>query len=409
MMIRNTRHLRGLGALIAASGLALAACDDGATTTTTTGDPSATLEIAGFALTEDDQSDDGFDQSADTTTLEEEVADELDEDGEVPPSEELDAEPPAEGPDHVARTVLVAWGQRALNPALAETPTAWNGQIHSERAAFRVLRAVRFEREIQGDRLVRDEDPRMVSFETTTTVHHDGLLLRVIMPRDVATLGGELVFETEHFVKAIPLRVILAGETVSFEADDLGNELLVASSLPSRCPHGLVRLHWERKSERGGVFGGRFIGADGAVRGKVVGIWGTVGDKRRFKGVFRDEAGAFQGTVRGAWTPLPEAAGGRGGAFRGVWVSPSGEVRGVMGGVFRVGDEPGEGGAAGFWRVACGAGPGDACAADLALPEPPPMSCACAEDVDNGLDEACACEAAPPPTCVPPEEPVAAE
>jgi len=406
MKIRNTHTLGRLVAALAASGLALAGCD---TRETSTPSDEATLEISGFALTGDDDSDDGFAESADTSALEEEVSDELaDAEGEVPPADELDLVPPAEGPDVIVRTVLVLWGQRARAPELAETPTVWSGSIHSDRAAFRVLRAIRFERAAQGDHLVRDGDPKAVSFETTTTTHHDGVLLRVIMPREVATLGGELVFETEHFTKAMPLRAIIAGEQLAFEADALGNELAIVSALPSRCPHGLVRMHWERTRERGGVFGGRFYGADGAVRGKVVGIWGAVDGKRRFKGVFRDEAGAFQGTIRGAWSPMP-AAGGRGGGFRGVWVSPAGEVRGVLGGVFRVGEEPGEGGAAGFWRAACGAGDGQACGADLALPEPPPMSCACAEDGDNGLDEACACEVPPPTTCLPTEEPAASE
>ncbi len=306
---------------------------------------------------------------------------------------------------------LFVWGQRELDPTLAETPTAWVGSIHSDRAALRVLRTIRFERnEAQRDHLVRDEDRQSVSFETITTTHHDGLLVRVVMPRDVATLGGELVFETEHFTKAIPLRAIVAGEQLTFAADDLGNGLLVASALPNRCPHGLVRMHWERKNERGGVFGGKFYGAEGEIRGTVVGLWGKVGDKRRFKGVYRDETGAFKGTVRGAWAPLPAGAGHDGGTFRGVWSTADGEVRGVVGGLFRVGDERGEGAAHGFWRANCGAGGAAACQGELSLPEPAAADCSCGEDADNGIDGACTCDVPPPTTtCAPPEEPTASE
>lgn len=371
------------------------------------GDDDSTLSINGFALTEDDQSDDGFTDGADTGALEDEVADDLDDgESEAPPADEADPEgAPQEGVDRVGRTVLITWGQPELNPAMQGTPTVWSGRIWSDVAAVHALRVVRFERAAQHDHLVRDEDPKTVSFETTTTTDHDGVLVRVVGPRDAATLDGELAFESEHFTKTIPLRDLFGGAQLSFVADDLGNELHVVAGLPHRCAHGLVRLGWERKGPRGGVFGGKIYGDDGAPSGHVVGLWGTVGGKQRLKGVYRAEDGTYLGTVRGAWTPLPGDVGGRhGGTFRGVWTR-EGQVKGVFGGLFRVGDERGEGSGMGFWRASCGDGAGgaDACAADLALPAPDPAACECGADGENAID-ACACDVPPADTCVAPEE-----
>ncbi|MFO0747515.1 MAG: hypothetical protein U1F43_17890 [Myxococcota bacterium] len=367
----------------------------------------STLAISGFALSADDESDDGFTDGADTTPLEEQVADDLaGDESELPPADEADAEAvPPESPDRIGRTVLFVWGQPELNPALADQPTQWKGRIWSDVAAVHALRAVRFERAAQHDHLVRDEDPKTASFDTTTTTLSDGLLVRISAPRTAAALDGEVSFETEHFTKTIALRDLLAGMQETFVADDLGNELQVVSALPNRCAHGLVRMHWERKNARGGVFGGRIYGADGSISGHLVGLWGTVDGKHRMKGVFRAEDGTFKGTIRGAWNPLPPTASGkRGGTFRGVWTL-DGQVKGVIGGLFAVGDEGGAGTAGGFWRAACG--DGLACGGDLALPAPPEPACACSPDAENDLDTACSCHGAPPDTCVAPEDPAA--
>ncbi len=398
---RRIRHL-----LVAVPvALGVAACDDALTDTA----PDETVAVAGFALSSDDESDDGFDENADYTEILDALEDEAEDDGrDLPPADEVDVEPlPEEGPDRIARTVLITWGSPRLNPELARTPTIWAGSVSTDVGAMKVLRTVRFERGERGsDHLVRDEDPQAVSFETATTVHHDGILVRLVLPRDPAALTGDFTFETEYFTKSVPLAALVRGGQHAFRADELGNALFIASHLPHRCPHGMTRLRWERRNERGGVMGGKFFGPDGEVAGYLVGLWGEVEGRRRFKGAVLGADRSFRGTMRGAWRPVLDLPNGPDidGTFRGVWQGPNGVVRGVIGGAFRVGDEAGQGTAQGFWRAACD-GEAPSCDTDRRLPEPPAASCECAPDTDNDVDEACACEVRPPEMCIPAEPP----
>jgi|GEM_PF-2317275 len=399
---------------VALLGLGLAAgCDSNATTNEPGG--SDELTFAGFALTSDDESDDGFSDSANTDPLVAAIGDEAttDDASELPPADEVDPEAlPPEDRDHLFRTVLVVWGQARVNPELAGTPTAWKGRIAIDSGALKVARVLRFERGVregaaadgaaagatQQDHLVRDEDPRAVSFETTTTTHHDGLLLVLALPRDASAVTGSFVFETEHFTKSIPLASLIRGDTQTFIADDLGNSLLVASHLPHRCPHGMLRLQWERKNTRGGVVGGRIYGPRGELAGTLVGIWGEVDGKRRLKGSYLAVDGAFRGTVLGTWAPFPAASGEDGGTFRGVW-KVRGAVKGMLGGVYRVGEAAGVGAGAGFWRAACNDFRG-ACRPDEGTSTPPVASCVCEPDGENDFDGACACDVPQPSSCV---------
>jgi hypothetical protein len=403
---RNPALSFRLRALIAAvpTAFAISACDGA----TDANNPSNTNEVAvaGFALSADDESDDGFDADADYTPILDELDTEVEDDGsDTPPADEVDTEPaPTEGPDRIARTVLISWGQPRLNPAMAETRTAWNGRVTTDVGAMRILRTVQFERgELGSDHLVRDEDPQSVSFETTTTVHHDGILVRLVLPRDPSAVTGNFTFETDHFTQTVPLAAIIRGGQHAFRADDLGNGVVIGSHLPHRCPNGMTRLRWERRNERGGVVGGKFFGPDGEVAGYVVGLWGEVDGRRRIKGAVLGADRAWRGTLKGSWRPFPAEADRDGGAFRGLWLGPAGAVRGVIGGLYSIGDEVAEGSAHGFWRLAC-EGAALSCGADLDLPEPPAASCECAPGEDAEASS-CACEVRPPEMCVPAEPP----
>lgn len=391
-----------LGAALALCAPSLGACDSAKD------DDAGAVEVAGFALTGDDESDDGFSEGASLDPLLAEAgAEATAEDGEVPPATEVDTEALPEGADKIARTVLIVWGQPTLEAAMEGTPTTWKGRVTTDVGAMKVLRGVRFERGApQLDHLVRDQDPKSVSFETVTTTHHDGVLVRLVLPRDASAISGNFTFETEHFTKSVPLAAIVAGRHLVFDADDLGNEVMIASHLPHRCPNGLVRLRWDRRNAAGGVVGGKIYADDGTVAGYVIGLWGKVDGKRRVKGAVLGPNREFRGTFRGNWHPFPVASGEEGGTFKGVWKGPANAVRGVLGGVYHVGNEAGEGSAQGFWRVRCDGAAGD-CAADLGYAEPPTASCECGSDTDNGMSDACSCEVPPPQTCVAAEEPAA--
>ena len=388
-------------ALAASAALAMTACDDGATSTPTPTDES-TLAYAGFALTADDASDDDFTAEADPAPLLDELGEALDEPAEPPAADEAEA-PPEEPPGRIVRNVLVLWGKPVLDPATTAA-TPWAGKIVSDVAKVHALRKIQFE---PGDHLVRDENPQSVTFSTVTTTHHDGVLLRIVAPRTPAALAGHIAFVSEGFTKTLPLADLLDGFHRAFAVDDAGNALIVSTVPEHRCGHGLMNLTWKRKGPRGGVFGGKVFGPDGEVTGLVAGIWGRVDGKPRFKGFFLTPERRFAGVLKGAWTPFPAAAGQDGGAFRGVWTLRGREMRGVLAGVYRMGDEVGVGGAVGHLLALC-PGAAAACDADLALPAPEAPACGCEADEENADAEICECEAPPVPACVTPEPPAEA-
>lgn len=384
--------------------LPLAACDN---STETPAEES--VAVAGFTLTAEDESNDGFEEDTDYQAIldELEVDGEPDE-GEVPPADEVDPEPmPGDGPDRLARAVLITWGQARRNPELAETATPWVGEVRTDVGAMKVMRTIRFERRADNpggpDKLVRDEDPQAVSFETVTTTHHDGVLVRLVLPKNPSALTGEFHFTTDHFSVSVPLaRLVLGGEK-TFVADDLGNTLTIASQLPHRCPHGLMGIRWERRNAAGGVFGGRIHGRDGELAGYVVGLWGNVDGKPRMKGAVLSPEYQFRGRIKGVWAPFARPDGDTsvpGGTFHARWLGAEGRLLGMVGGLFRVGDERGEGTAHGFWRLAC-EGSNAQCGEGPMPPAPPTASCSC----EDG--EVCECEARPAAECVAPEAPAA--
>ncbi len=407
--------------------MAFFACDGQAGQSGESGEGDEVVSVAGFTLSSADESDDGFTDGADLTPILDELGvDGEEEEGDVPPPGEVDGEAmPGDGPERIGRTVLVTWGQPRLNPELAGVPTEWVGAVRTDVGAVKVLRTLKFERGEDGaDKLVRDEDPQAVSFETTTTVHHDGGLVRLVLPRDASALIGDFHFDTGHFAVSVPLARLVLGGEASFAADESGNRVTIASHLPHRCPHGLTRLQWERRNAAGGVFGGKVFGKDGEVAGYAVGLWGVVDGRPRLKGAMLGPDRSFRGRLKGVWVPFggerPEGAGPdgedgdadaegtgpRGGTFHARWLGAGDAVRGVVGGMFQVGETAGEGTAHGFWRMACD-GPSRCEAGAGPMPEPPPpASCECEA---SGAEESCGCEARPPETCVAAEEPTASE
>jgi hypothetical protein len=367
------------------------------------------LTYGEFALTSDDQSDDGLDETADTEKLMDMVDDPGAFEEEANPTPEESDDPaliPPEKPEGRARTFLVTWGQPVHNP---DGPlTVWDGAISSEVAYLKVLRKVRFE---DGDQLFRDDDPHAVSFLTKTKPHHDGLLIRVSVPSYDAAVAGELSFVTENFQASINLAELMDGFTREIKADGLGNYVTLVAIPEAACPAGAAHFRWRRIDERGGVFGGRMIDREGNHKGYLVGLWGQVGGKRRFKGLVLNLDKQVVGRLRGAWHPVNQD----GGLLRGHWRSKDGEARGLLRGAYRISDTPGQGSAGALFVERCPASTAN-CEADMSLPESS-AACTCTAppatpgepETDAMANQDCVCEPADPTTCIDggPVEPMA--
>lgn len=387
-------------ALLALMALAFAGClspDEG-------GDPAADeLGFAGYALTADDEADDGFDESTDPQPFLEEMDDAFADD-EAPAGDEVDAEalPIPDGPDDeslvVRRTLMVVWGQPIANPD-APAPVKWDGSISSDVAFIKPLRKVRFE---SGDKLYPDGDPRAVTFSTTTKPHHDGLIVRLIVPKDKIA-GGTVTFDTDVFTRTVPLADLLNGYHEMAKVDDDGN-IVRADTLPNHpCAHGFVAAQWKRLHAKGGVFGGKWKNADGSEHGYWMGLWGKVDGKNRLKGVYLDDEMNFRGTLKGAYKSFPAALGAEGGTFAAKWHSKDGPVGGVIVGTYTVGEEPGEGTAHGHWLAVCGDAPG-ACGPSIEPPADAVCECAADASADGSFTSedgsACTCKVPPAPKCL---------
>lgn len=368
------------------------------------------LAFAGYALSADEESDDGFDETTDPEPFLETASDELDSSTEPAPDEVDAAELPggdeatADGPDYVRRLVRVAWGQPTFDPDF-DAVIHWEGQIKSDVAFIKVVRKLRFDDgPLGGDKLVPDGDPHAVTFNTVTGPHHDGLLLKIVAPRD-AIEGGSLTFDTDVFSATLALEDLVRGYHDVAKVDDYGNMVAIEVLPKHDCGHGFLKARWTRLGERGGVFAGPWFDDNGDKGGYWMGMWGKVEGKRLFKGVYLNNEKEFLGTIRGKYRSFGDDIAIDGGVFRGHWRAASGEMGGVLRGTYAVGAEKGAGHARGAWRAACGDRPG-ACGDEMATPAADAAECGCgvssAGDASTDAAGNCGCSLPPVDTCVDP-------
>lgn len=289
--------------------------------------------------------------------------------------------------------IRLIWGQPRLTP---ETPVSdWTGAVSTTLGAIRVIRTIRFE---QNDGLLERTSPQSVEFESHTTVHNDGLRLRLLVPKNPAIdVAGQLTIQLGDTVDVTIDHVQLRHLVRAKKVDDLGNGVAIMAFKHTPCPKGMLRGHWKRLNDRGGVFGGAVANADGNKIGRLAGIWGVRNNgKRRFYGLFIQD-GKPAGVVRGTWKSLPNKAGG---VFRGQFVSQGKEHKGSLRGLYKTSEAGGFGRFMGVWNekgcdAADGpitttpevaAGDADLCSADGVCVAEPTLSCS-GEDCSDSTDE----------------------
>lgn len=376
--LKSTFFTLAIAALVAGCGADLGDSDD---------------EVA-FATFNLEADDGGFDPTiASTIAFEEDDPEAFADEGPVMEEPSVDTAIAELGPDADLDRyeIRLVWGQRKLSPDTP--PTDWSGAISTNLGAIRVIRTLRFE---QNDSVLERTSPQSVEFISRTKPHHDGLRLRLVVPRNpAAAMAGELTIQMGADIDiTIPhhkLRHLIRAKRV----DDLGNGLAIVAFRHTPCPKGIVAGHWRRLNKRGGVFAGKVRNAKGEKMGRLVGIWGTRknGD-RRFFGLYVTD-GKPAGVVRGTWKSLPN---GNGGVFRGQWVTKNGEHMGMLRGHYRHAPDVPAGAFLGIWNEKCGAddvpplladptkAPKDLCSADGTCVGQPELSCT-GEDCEDTTDE----------------------
>ena len=294
-------------------------------------------------------------------------------------------EPEVKDGKAVAFSLLAVWGHKNFTQDFGD-PVDWSGSFSVSKGVMKVARVIAFEK---GDSLVKDDDLRAVSFHSVTGPHHDGLLLRVVVPKAVLAEKPMLTIDAGPVQMALTLESLQDLQEV-ITVDAQGNRMVlvgVKHGLDAGCPKGLFGGYWKRISPKGGVFGGKWGGMGGEANGKAYGIWGTRKNGNRvFFGVYAGADGQ-KGLLAGHWQPFPEA--GKGGTLVGHWIGKDGAIHGMVKGVYGGGEAQGDGKGSfqAVWKAACG--PQAECKKDAAACAPAPKpDCLCDAAGDPSL---CVC------------------
>ncbi|TET35072.1 MAG: hypothetical protein E3J72_13235 [Planctomycetota bacterium] len=256
-----------------------------------------------------------------------------DEEGEDDPDDEIADDPDLltllADPNRVVYILRADWGQLQFNPN-HKTVIDWAGSISTTRGAVIVRRVYRFEI-LTGDHIIRPRtDIKSVSWASTTSIHHDGLMVAIITLPDDNSSTTEVTFTTayEGYERTFTLADLEAmNETVLMQDGTNRIAFNAAKTELGQLVDGVMGGRWAS-----GKFLGRWIALDGAPLGRFAGIYGiNMAGKRVFFGKIVQQDGTFMGLMKGGWCPLPFTL-GLAGLYLGVYTDDTVTVTGLLGG-----------------------------------------------------------------------------
>lgn len=253
--------------------------------------------------------------------------------------------------------LFVAWGNLKL-AGLAGTgdtgvPQDWSGSISLDAGALGVLRTVKMESH-QSDGILPRTDALSVDWKSTIYGGVDGLLLKIAAP-DTATVTVDFANGQTLAIPVGENDPITTGVVQMAGTDDgiVWAKVKLTIDPNAGCDHGYMLGRWHPKAAIGGVFHGKWLSAEGDLRGHLRGLYGERkkdGTDVMF-GKWIDDTGAFKGLLTGTYGA---------GTFDGYYVDHSFVVHGRIQGVYF---DPGIVAAAkigyflGTWQEACAAEP----------------------------------------------------
>ncbi len=256
-------------------------------------------------------------------------------------------------PGYEVHFVRIAWGQLD-GDSTSTSPTDWTGSVSVDRGAVKLVHTVFFERPWDHIVLPRTER-KSLEFVSHTTVHFDGLLLRIYSPlNDSSGTSNTVTFATGPFSHTYELSELDSLSEV-FDVDAIGNQVAFRGGMrpPPSCATGYMAGYWmmNRDATRG-RFGGAWIEQDGRPRGHLRGHFGVndAGERVLF-GKFISASGEFRGTIRGTYEPNGDGTG----TYSGVWMRRGGGIEGRFSGKYEIGGEGRRvhGFFEGGWSAAC--------------------------------------------------------
>ncbi|MGH7493227.1 MAG: hypothetical protein ACREOO_12670 [bacterium] len=247
--------------------------------------------------------------------------------------------------------------EAATNPAVTETITAyevrvtwgllegdstakelldWSGKVSVSRGVLAVLKVVRFESELQGDRV---HLPRTSSTELAFTsyadTHYDGLLL-LIVDNDLGNSPGQFTVQTGSYSRTFTFDELALLNVVEPVGPN-GHAVSIVSRIrgAKAFAGGFLSGRWVQNDDRSGEFRGRWIDSEGTTAGSVRGIWGERRNgEKLFFGKYIGLNGGFSGLLAGDWRYNGDDDAG---VFEGIWFDSDLQKSGVVAGNFKLG------------------------------------------------------------------------
>ncbi len=247
----------------------------------------------------------------------------------------------------------ITWGRLDLDTTVT-TVTDWSGSAQVDKGALVLLKTIRFDR---GDYVHRPRpDRRTLEWTSYTGPHFDGIYLAIVVPpSDTSSAQGTLTFSTTPFSMTFNYSDLDSIDVI-YPAGQEGDEISLVGHKKQLvpCGNGYLDGRWTKTQKHQGVCRGRWISRDGSLAGHFQGHWGKRDNgQNMFFGKCIGAGGEFKGLIRARWE-YSYSQDEDGGSFAGEWCDRTGEVKGVLGGHFRVGGEKGrKGNLQGQWKLLC--------------------------------------------------------
>jgi hypothetical protein len=296
-------------------------------------------------------------------------------------------------------TLRICWGRLmrlgdadSLGCGDREMLYDWDGALSIDRGAIILKRTILFDPE---DYIHVREDRRTLEWTSKTSPHYDGILVQIIDPpapgRDSTEVGAgpgiapnRVTFRTPLYSRTFSMDELAAiSEVIPINRCGIMVSFDGFAEPSGLCPHGFLAGIWRhappdttvpqppvppdttfnfaavdtvtRSPEVRGYFYGNWIQANGALAGRLRGVYGINSQGRRvFFGKYIDLSGHFKGILRGTYGsmsmgPFMETAG----YFDGDWINERRTVHGHLGGNWVAGTSDAPGTFRGKWRTDC--------------------------------------------------------
>lgn len=254
---------------------------------------------------------------------------------------------PAEQAAKKIHFLALAWGHlRAATDEALDKPAAkdFSGSLSISQGAVVVVRKLRME-PVQGDGVLPRTDVKLVEWKSTIYNGVDGLLFKLLGPEEATVtlkLAGQTVTKT-----LAELDLTQGGVEIPGTEDGLVYAA-AAVNKGQGCEHGYMIGRWHRLAPRGGVFRGKWVTADGTLRGHLRGLFGTrKSGEDVFFGKWISNDGAFKGLLAGSYGANK---------YQGHYLDKTLALKGRIGGVYfepRILEVRKMGILVGTWHEAC--------------------------------------------------------